>query len=98
MSQVLTMKLTESTNICCAIIRVAGTIKVNIKEIFMGNDGFPQMFIWLMDCRQRIKDLLLDKFSIFSGKDVFLLLWETLEPISSKVDAAKFGNPSSFNM
>ena len=39
-----TMKLTESPNICYAIDRVACTIKVNIKETFMGNDGFLQMF------------------------------------------------------
>ena len=58
------MKVTESINICCIIDRVACTIKVNIKETFMGNDGFLQMFIWCMDCSQRIKDKLTDKFSI----------------------------------
>ena len=41
-----TMKLTESKNICCTSDRVTCTIKVNIKETFMGNDGFLQMFIW----------------------------------------------------
>ena len=46
MSQVWTMKLTESTNICRFSDRFARTIKVNIKEIFMGNDGFLQMFMW----------------------------------------------------
>ena len=46
MLQVWTMKLTESTNICCTGDRVNCTIKVNIKETFMGNDSFPQMFIW----------------------------------------------------
>ena len=50
------MKLTESTNICCISNKVACTIKVNVKETFMGNDSFLQML--------RIKDLLLDKFSI----------------------------------
>ena len=78
MLQVWTMKLTESINICYVSVRVARTIKVNIKETFMGNDGFLQMFIWSMDCSQRIKDILIDKFNIFEGKDVFLLLWETL--------------------
>ena len=47
--QVWTMKLTESTNNCYISDRVACTIKVNIKETIMGNDGFLQMFMWLMD-------------------------------------------------
>ena len=33
-----TMKLTESMNTCCTSDRVACTIKVNIKETFMGNE------------------------------------------------------------
>ena len=40
MSQVRTVKLTESTNICYVSDRVACTIKMNAKEIFMGNDSF----------------------------------------------------------
>ena len=46
MSQVWTMKLTESTNICHFSGRFTTTIKVNIKEIFIGNDVFLKMFIW----------------------------------------------------
>ena len=46
MSQVWTMKLTESMNICYASVRVSRTIKVNIQETFMGNDPFLEMFIW----------------------------------------------------
>ena len=45
MSQVWTMKLTESINICYVSVRVVRTIKVNIKVTFMGNDGFLQRFI-----------------------------------------------------
>ena len=45
MSEVWTMKLTESTNICYFSDRFATTIKVNIKEIFMGKDAFLKMFI-----------------------------------------------------
>ena len=41
MSQVLTMKLTESTNICYTSDRVACTVKLNIKETFLGNNDFP---------------------------------------------------------
>ena len=40
MLQVWTMKLTESTSICYASDRVACTIKVNVKETFMGNYSF----------------------------------------------------------
>ena len=46
MLEVWTMKLTESTNIFCTSDKVVRTIKVNIKETCMGNDGFLQMCIW----------------------------------------------------
>ena len=65
-------------NVCYVRVRVTHTIKVNIKETIMGNDGFLQLFIWWMYCSQNTKVLLLDKLSILSGKGVFLLLWETL--------------------
>ena len=41
MSWVLTMTLTESTNICYTSDTVACTVKLNIKETFLGNNGFP---------------------------------------------------------
>ena len=50
------MKLTESTNICWTSDRLVCTIKVNIKETLIGNDGFLQIFILRMDCSERIKD------------------------------------------
>ena len=40
-----TMKLTASTNFCYNSDRNACTVKVNIKEIFMENNGFLQTFI-----------------------------------------------------
>ena len=40
MSQVWTMKLTETTNICSINYRIVFTINVNTKETFMGNDSF----------------------------------------------------------
>ena len=49
------MKLTESMTICYVSVGVSRTIKVNIKETFMGNDPFPQIFIWGMHCSQRIR-------------------------------------------
>ena len=64
MSQVWTMKLAASKNICYISDRIASTFKVNIKETFLGNDGFLQMFMCYIDCSQKIKDLWLDKFSI----------------------------------
>ena len=39
-SQVWTMKLTASTNFCYISDRNGRTVKVNIKETFMGNNGF----------------------------------------------------------
>ena len=44
MLQVGTMELTESTNICCTSDGVICTVKVNIKDTFMGKDGLVQMF------------------------------------------------------
>ena len=41
MSLLLTMTLTESSNICYISARVAYTIKLNIKGTFLGNMGFP---------------------------------------------------------
>ena len=46
MSQVWTVTLTESTNICCISDRVVYTITVNVKETFMGNDSFLGIFMW----------------------------------------------------
>ena len=44
MSQVWTMKLTESTNICYVSDTVACIIRMNVKELFMGNDSFGKYF------------------------------------------------------
>ena len=41
MSEVLSMTLTESTNICYISDKFACTVKLNIKESFLGNNGFP---------------------------------------------------------
>ena len=57
------MKLTESANICYVSDRVACIIKVNIKGTLIGNDPFLQLLG--MDCSKRMKDVLLDKFSIW---------------------------------
>ena len=34
------MKLTESTSISCASDRIVCTIKMNVKNFFIGNDSF----------------------------------------------------------
>ena len=44
MSQVLAMKLTESTNIYYISDRVACTIKQTIKETFLENNGFARIY------------------------------------------------------
>ena len=46
MVKVWTKKLTESISTCYVRVRVAHKVKVNIKETFMGNDGFLPTFIW----------------------------------------------------
>ena len=38
------MKLTELTNICYVSDTVACTIKINVKETFMGNGSFRKCF------------------------------------------------------
>ena len=55
MSQVWTIQLTELMNICYVSVRVSCAIKVNIKETFMGNNPFLQIFIWGMHCSQRTR-------------------------------------------
>ena len=64
MLQMCTIKLTEPTNNFCTSDRAVRTIKINMKERFIENDGFLQIFIWQINCSQRIKELLLDKFRI----------------------------------
>ena len=78
MSQVLTMKLTESANICYISDRVSCTIKQNSKENFLENNGLLEFsegrFI------PATLSPLLDSF--------------TLGLMLSKIDIIKFGNPS----
>ena len=64
----------------------------------MGNNGFLQMFILWTDCGQRIKDLFFDKLSIFFREGYIPATLQNPEPILSKIDIAKFGNPSSFDI
>ena len=45
MSQVWTIKSTASMNFYYISDRIGCTFKVNIKETFMGNNGFLQTFI-----------------------------------------------------
>ena len=41
-----TIKLTESTNNFGVSDRAVCTVKLNMKERFIGNDGFLQIFMW----------------------------------------------------
>ena len=55
MSQVLTMTLTESTNICYVSDRVACTVKLNIKDTFLENNGFPENVYIVNELQSEIK-------------------------------------------
>ena len=50
MLRMWTINLTESTNNFCTSDRAVRTINVNMKERFIGNDGFLQIFIWWINC------------------------------------------------
>ena len=51
----LLLKFNELMNICYVGVRVSRRTKVNIKETFMGNNPFLQMFNWGMHYSQRIR-------------------------------------------
>ena len=57
------MTLTESANICYISDRVACTVKLIIKETFLGNNGFPANIYIVNGLKSEIKRLSLDKFS-----------------------------------
>ena len=78
MSQVLTMKLTELTNICYISDRVACTIKQNIKETF-------RKTMVLLEFSEKRTDSC---YSINTLDSI------TLGIMLSKISIIKFGNPS----
>ena len=55
MSQVFTMTLTESTNICYIGDTVACTVKLNIKDTFLGNNVFPENVYIVNELQSEIK-------------------------------------------
>ena len=65
----------------------------------MGNEVSLQMFMWLIDGSQRIIDLLFEEQYIYGSQKIWwgkgeipatlFLLWETLWPMSKKVDVMK---------
>ena len=55
MLQIRTIKLAESRNNFCTSDRIVRTIKVNMKERLIGNGGFLQIFMWWINCSQRIQ-------------------------------------------
>ena len=58
------MTLTESTKIRYISDRLAGTAKLNIKEILLETMVFLKMFRQSMNCSQRLKDISRDEFFI----------------------------------
>ena len=55
MSQVLAMTLTELTNICYISDTVACTVKLNIKETFLLNNGSPKNVYIVNELQSEIK-------------------------------------------
>ena len=53
--KVFFMTLTESTNICYISDRVACIDKVNMKETFLGNNGFPANIYIVNELQSEIK-------------------------------------------
>ena len=49
------MTLTESTNICYISDRVACIDKLNMKETFLGNNGFPANIYIVNELQSEIK-------------------------------------------
>ena len=103
MLQVLTMKLTESSNICCTSNRIAFTIKGNKKDTFMGNDGFVKR--WFPASVYVVNGLQPENKRPITSIIWYLMregqisttlspLWENLQPMLSKIDVIKFFNPS----
>ena len=68
MSRMLTMTLTESTNICFVSIRVACTVKLNIKENFLGNNVFPANVYIVNGLQSEIKRPITWRFFFSEGR------------------------------
>ena len=98
MSRVLTMTLTESTNIFYISDRVACTVKLNIKETFLRNNGFLANICIVSGLQSEIKRPISWRIYYLARKGRILvtlsLLWETFGLMFSKVGIIKFGNPS----
>ena len=93
MSQVWSMLLIKSTNICYASDRIAFTIKMNVKKTFMVNDSFTSFYMvnGLQSENKRPIYCLVKEGRIPA---TYSLPWVTLTPLISKVDIIKFCNPS----
>ena len=68
MSRMLTMTLTESTNICFVSDRVACTVKLNIKENFLGNNVFPANVYIVNGLQSEIKRTITWRFFFSEGR------------------------------
>ena len=80
------MKFTESKNLWYISVRVTCTSKWNIKETFMGNQGFVQIFLSFLGqlyLMKKKKEILATLSS----------LWESLGPILRNVGVIKFCSP-----
>ena len=93
MLQVLTMTLTESTNICY----INDTVKL-IKKAFLGNNGFPANIYIVNGLQSEIKRPITWRifYLVREGQIPVTLsqLWKTLGLMLRKVGIIKFDNPS----
>ena len=84
------MKLTESINICD--VSIAGTIKISWERWFPAN-------VYLVNGLQSENKRPINwQIKYFFGEGRIPATSGNHEPILSKVDIAKFGNPSSFDI
>ena len=97
MSQVFTMTLTESTNICYIDDRVACTVKLT-KETFLGKNGFPANVYIVNGLQWEInRPITWRILNLVREWRIPVTLFphlETLGLMLRKVGIIKFGNPS----
>ena len=96
--RILFMTLNESKKICYISDRVACTVKLNIKETFLGNNGFPENVYIVNELQSEIKRSITWRifYLVREGRIPVTLspFGETLGLMLIKVGIIKLGNPS----
>ena len=90
------MTLTESTNICYISDTVACTVKLNIKDTFLGSNIFPENVYIVNELQSEIKRSITWRifYLVTEGRIPVTLspLWEILGLMLMKVGIIEFGN------